>query len=138
MTADFKPRPRIIDKKASIRKLLADPTCRACGQPATNSHHLLGRGQRGDDFEDNLIPVCGSGSHGCHGALHGSPYMTPGGRRWEAQDVRRAIGMRITPAELAYLVERLSEAQAEDHLRRNYHVEIESLEPLRFKEYSPW
>lgn len=107
MTADPKPEPRIVDRGAMKRKLLLDPVCRACGVRACNCHHLIGKGQGGDDVEDNLIPLCGSGSDGCHGALHGSPYMRAG-RRWEAQDVRRAIGLGLRPSEYHYVLVKLA------------------------------
>lgn len=75
MTApDPKPAARIVDRKATTRKLLEDRTCRACGRPASSGHHLLPKGERGDDVVDNVIPLCGDGASGCHGALHGNPY----------------------------------------------------------------
>lgn len=44
--------------------------CRACGiQGPLNRAHLVARGQRGDDVPENIVPLCGSGTWGCHGAL---------------------------------------------------------------------
>lgn len=131
---DTKPAPRIVDPKASRRKLLADRVCRACGQQATNCHHLLGKGgRRGDDVVENMIPLCGSGSHGCHGALHGTPHRHAG-RRWEARDVRLAIGLALRPLEYARLVETLAAAPAAEYLRSAYHVEVASTDPLVMRE----
>jgi hypothetical protein len=125
-----KPRRRRKDSGASRRKLDADPWCRAhlrYGQHvrATNTHHLLGKGQSGDDDPANLIPLCGSGSTGCHGALHGTPYTDASGRRWEARDVRAAIGLGIRPGEYVALVRRIREAPAQERLRRFYLVDAE-------------
>lgn len=129
-TATIKPRKRIKDPKATGRKLAKDGFCRAhrsVGElvRATNTHHLLGKAQGGDDVEPNLIPLCGHGTAGCHGALHGNPYEDASGRRWEAADVRAGIGAAIRPDEVAALVERLGEAPALEHLRRYYLVDVE-------------
>lgn len=131
--ADPKPRPRIVDREASKRKLLRDPWCRSCRRRATNCHHLLGKGGRsGDDVEDNLIPLCGSGAHGCHGALHGNPYEAAG-RRWTALDVRLAIGLTLRPSEYAHVVLTLSAVPAASFLERIYYVELETLHPFKMR-----
>ena len=53
--------------------------CLACGRPASNCHHEphLGMGGRNASFELHgvelrpaLIALCGSGTTGCHGAVH--------------------------------------------------------------------
>lgn len=127
---DTKPAKRIKDRRASGWKLAADPWCRPClhlfGKRvrASNTHHLLGRGQRGDDLPENLIPMCGHGSAGCHGALHGNPYESPLGGRVTAQDVRQAIGLNVRPPEVAYLVWKLGEPAAIEYLLRFYHVRV--------------
>lgn len=72
---DPKPDARIVDPTATRRKVLGDRACRACGNQAATGHHLLPKGERGDDVVDNIVPVCGDGTQGCHGALHGSPYV---------------------------------------------------------------
>lgn len=120
---DPKPAPRIKDSQASVRKLLADPACRACGTRAINCHHLLGKGQRGDDVVENLIPLCGSGSEGCHGALHGNPYsvMLRGTvERRDAAWVRLRIGTNLRMPEWQYLVGKLGGEPACEHVRSNY------------------
>ena len=135
MLAYPKPAPRIVDPEAAKRKLLLDPWCRACGRRAANCHHLLGKGgRRGDDDEDNLIPLCGSGSDGCHGALHGNPYTDRLGRRWTAREVRVRIGLALLPSEYAYVVEKLSQPQAAAFLAANYYVELVRLMPLELRE----
>ena len=32
-------------------------------------HHLVGKDLGGDDKPDNLVPLCGTGTTGCHGAV---------------------------------------------------------------------
>lgn len=47
--------------------------CVICGGIDISVHHILPRSQGGDDVWENLVPLCGSGTHGCHGAVeHGS------------------------------------------------------------------
>jgi hypothetical protein len=46
--------------------------CRVCGRggPAgigCSLHHLVPKSQLGDDVAGNLVPLCGSGTTGCHG-----------------------------------------------------------------------
>jgi hypothetical protein len=130
--ADWKDGPRCKDREASIRKLLADPLCRACGARAVNSHHLIGKGQGGDDDVDNLIPLCGSGSSGCHGALHGNPYVDASGRRWDAFSVRQAIGLGLRPSEYACARQKLGDGCAAT-LARLYHVELAALYPFEIR-----
>jgi hypothetical protein len=53
-----------------------------------NRAHLVPRSQRGDDIEANIVPLCGSGTQGCHGALTDHhPATWPSllaGRDWRA------------------------------------------------------
>ncbi len=142
MPPDPKPAPRVVDKTASRRKLLVDRTCRACGAHAVNCHHLVGRGQGGDDVFNNLIPLCGNGSMGCHGALHGTPYTdSRTGRRWTARDVRQAIGLGLRPSEYRYVLEKLSRSPGiaggevdyepgREFLRVQYGVETITVHPF--------
>jgi hypothetical protein len=122
---DPKPRKRIIDPDARVRKLARDRYCRSCGRRATNCHHLIGKGQSGDDLAENLIPLCGSGSDGCHGALHGNPWVTADGMRFDAHLVRQQIGGHLWPDEILYCIQRLGSYEAaREYLREQYHVEI--------------
>ena len=43
-----------------------DRLCVLCGVRATNWHHRLTRSRGGLDDELNLVPLCGSGTQGCH------------------------------------------------------------------------
>jgi hypothetical protein len=69
-----KPVARIVDKNA--RPLDEMPlligTCPSCGRFVgrdLSRHHVVPKGQGGDDVPENLIWVCGDGTRGCHGVL---------------------------------------------------------------------
>lgn len=75
MAADPKPAARIVDKDVlALARIRLGNSCAACGSPAGSVHHIIPRSQGGDDVMANLVLVCGSGTTGCHGALHGNPY----------------------------------------------------------------
>ena len=66
------PRPprRIVDPYAGIQKVTGEGRCRVCGSRwAISRAHLVPKGQRGDDIDDNIVPLCGGGTDGCHGSL---------------------------------------------------------------------
>jgi hypothetical protein len=44
-----------------------DHACVRCGRRAASWHHRLARGRGGPDDAYNCIPLCGSGTTGCHG-----------------------------------------------------------------------
>ena len=71
--------------------------CRVCGGPATGMHHVLPRGQGGDDVLENCVGLCGDGVLGCHG-------------RVEARDrqVRALLRHSLLPAEVTYVVGKTS------------------------------
>ncbi len=52
-----------------IRKFFAYSPCAHCGQAYESLHHILPRSQGGSDLVDNLVPLCGDGTRGCHGTL---------------------------------------------------------------------
>lgn len=76
---DPKPPRRIKDPQAGAEKTRREARCRICGAPGVyytdanphgmtklTRHHLVPRSQRGDDVDDNLVPLCGDGTTGCH------------------------------------------------------------------------
>lgn len=73
--SDPKDGPRIKASREEWKKLQAAKSgpCRVCGAAAytgnTSLHHLVPRSGGGDDVEDNLVPLCGSGTTGCHGKI---------------------------------------------------------------------
>lgn len=67
--------------------------CRVCGEGGTTLHHLVPRSLGGDDVADNIVPLCGDGTRGCHGAV-------------EARDHQalRELRLSLTPGELKYVL----------------------------------
>jgi len=70
--------------------------CRACGELEVSFHHIVPRSLGGDDVPANLIPLCGSGTTGCHGE-----YETRG-LKW--RQVCAAIRETLTDVEHDYVV----------------------------------
>jgi 5-methylcytosine-specific restriction endonuclease McrA len=69
MTSDFKnPARHRADRLEweQIVKTKLGP-CRCCGQWGSSFHHLVPRSLGGDDVADNIVPLCGDGTRGCHG-----------------------------------------------------------------------
>lgn len=100
---------------AEIRRRKAGP-CRVCGSLMVSMHHLLGGTLRSDE-EDNMIPLCGDGTVGCHGIytsrMRGVSF--DGVTRTWAQ-VASLIRKSLTKRELAYVTERVGL----DGLERRY------------------
>lgn len=130
---DPKERQRIVDRQAARTAALKLLSCAACGGIGANQHHVVQRGSPyfGDDVPANFVSLCGSGTMGCHGALHGSPYwVSVGGLTPERRDadwVRRRVGEHIRrrrPDTIAYVLERLGAAAGRAYLRRNYLLDL--------------
>ncbi len=104
--------------------LLASPGCASCGRRASNADHILQRGAPhfGDDDPRNGLAVCGTGTTGCHGARHGSPYVDATGRRWTPEEVKRRLGEAIVTDHdrLLYLYEKLGVDPARAYIAREY------------------
>lgn len=139
MTVDPKPlggRRRIVDPSAVRRAALRRRECAACGEPGANGHHVLERDDGGDDVDENIVTLCGSGTRGCHGAIHGNPYVSvvarvgPGGspftetERRDRDWVARRIGLHLyeRPETLRYVVERAGLIPACHYLLSRYSV----------------
>lgn len=129
VTPDPKAPARIVDP-AVVRqaRLMLGDECAACGRPPGSIHHIIEKGppHRGDDVDGNLVLVCGHGTMGCHGAIHGNPYVR-NGRRWTREGVRRRIYehiMRCRPDIVAYVNEKLGgPVQGAEYLRLRYYGE---------------
>lgn len=84
--------------------------CRVCRSPYVSLHHLLSGALRSDEL-DNLIPLCGSGTTGCHGIYTSRmPGVSADGvtRTWA--EVADRIRRSLTRAETLYIVDRIGEA----------------------------
>jgi hypothetical protein len=102
MPAESYPRPKPPKRHKATRaeweRLRAEKLgpCRGCNTHLfLTLHHVVPRSLRGGDVAENLIPLCGSGTDGCHGAIQ---TRTPG---WE--HVAARVRARFTPQELAYV-----------------------------------
>ena len=103
---DFKDGARIVDPDLMRQAHWAFDECIICGGIDITIHHILPRSQLGDDVWENLVPLCGSGTHGCHGAVEAG-----------LDSACRALGlyvMRERPDTLAYLERKLGSEGARD------------------------
>ncbi len=109
MTQDPRPAARIVDKKAGRAKVEREGRCRGCGgNRRLNRAHIVPKGQRGDDVDANLIPLCGSGTSGCHGAMtdhhHATEPSLLKGAHWLLVAAR--VRESLTSEERSYVVEK--------------------------------
>lgn len=98
---DPKPEARIVATRQQWQRMreakLYGKRCRCCEHRAATLHHLVPKSLGGDDVLPNLIPLCGDGTLGCHGAVEAS-------RLWARERVRRSL----TDDELEYVVAKKS------------------------------
>jgi 5-methylcytosine-specific restriction endonuclease McrA len=98
---DWKPRARLRLSPGKYRALVrdrleAEPLCRVCGvRRADGCHHLVPKDYGGDDVAANLVPLCGSGTTGCHGRVEARHRRT-------RSELRAALRLE----ELTYVVAR--------------------------------
>lgn len=60
--------------------------CRVCREPWDSLHHLYPRGQGGDDCYENMVPLCGSGTSGCHGLVEAHDPVARAAVRYSLSD----------------------------------------------------
>lgn len=123
MRPDPKRARRVVDAQAMQRARLREDECGSCGRRGANAHHILAKGSPhfGDDVLENLIVLCGSGSMGCHGALHGAPYIDGKGKRWDGAEVRVALGRAFFSRRrdiISYVLGKLGHEPGARHLER--------------------
>lgn len=143
MSADPKSGKRIVDPGVYALARIRWDACAACGGEPGSVHHIVQRGSPyfGDDVIANVLLLCGSGTTGCHGAWHGSPYTVthhvrihpwcgvpePLKERRDADWVAGRLGVRIATSRadtLAYLIEKLGRVPAQEFLLRNYRTTV--------------
>lgn len=108
---DPKPDARIRDPHAGLEKMRREGRCRVCaGRYLLSRHHVVPKGQRGDDVDENLVPLCGE----CHGALHRDDQPQFRGGRTIGQVLR----VKLRADELAYIVAKKGEAWLDAHYPR--------------------
>lgn len=64
-------------------------SCKSCGKPAVNLHHVVYRSQGGTDEPSNLIPLC----FGCHSGHHDNNSPTTE----ELKDMLKGEKDRLSP-----------------------------------------
>lgn len=96
VTPDWKPARRVKDPTAGTAKVRREARCRACGYVGSDLSraHLVGKGVRGDDVDANIIPLCGGGNTGCHGAFDGQTEVATEPSLLRGRD-RRFVASRI-------------------------------------------
>jgi hypothetical protein len=81
-------------EKIRARKLDGWP-CRVCDDnKAETLHHIVSKSLGGADVADNLVPLCGSGTTGCHGLIEAH-------EMWACT----RLGQRLTNAERQYVID---------------------------------
>jgi len=106
---DWKPAKRQKNPKVMKSLHIRGVTCVLCGEPGT-LHHIYPKGQGGDDVEENLIGLCGSGTTGCHGLITGEDEIT-----------RRDLGQYLLlqrPDAISYIISKLGEEAGKAWLAR--------------------
>jgi hypothetical protein len=87
-----------------------------CRRLVHSFHHLLSKGQGGDDVLSNLAGLYGDGTRGCHGALtSGNPVIDLDGSRIIPAEVRAGIGRRLREDQRAYVVNREGQWYLDKH-----------------------
>ena len=111
---------RKVDVLATTRAVLTWTECATCDERSATGHHVLARGAPyfGDDVPENIVPLCGSGTTGCHGRIENEDALT-----------RVRLGVHIArerPDVLVYLEEKLGAVAAADWLCRRLYVAVEA------------
>jgi hypothetical protein len=116
---DFKSGPRIVDPELMRQAHWAFDECVICGGIDISIHHIIPRGGwcnvLGDDVWENLVPLCGSGTHGCHGGVEAG-----------LDSVCHALGRYVVeerPDTMEYLLQKFDTVEARgEFLRRSLRV----------------
>lgn len=127
MTPDPKPTGRVKDRDAFAYARVREDACAACGRPPANAHHILPKDKGGDDVAENLTMLCGTGTWGCHGVMHGNPYTDHDGKRWQRAETSAAIGRHLLatrPDSIQYVLTRLGWSPGREWLRREYAISL--------------
>lgn len=104
------------DEWIEFHEWRSEQTCWVCHSArATNTHHIYPRGQGGDDYIENLAPLCGTGTTGCHGRIHARDLVA-----------RSLLRQSMTSDNLAYLIHKLGDGPAAAWLERHYPERVSS------------
>jgi translation elongation factor EF-Tu-like GTPase len=119
---DYKDPPRVKDAQVYHAFHRMHRECLHCGRGNTTAAHLL-RGPKREDVLDGLVPLCGGGSSGCHGAFdEGHAYIGDFGRKVTPAAVRLSVAFFLRSEagadHAAYLIRRLGPFGAEDYVQK--------------------
>ncbi len=115
-----KPRKqtRTVDKKATTRQVLKRRACFCggvlCDGVGATGHHVMPKGNGGDDVDENIVTASGSGTTGCHGLLENNDVTA-----------RRLLGEHLVlerPDVLDYVRDKLGEVAGNDWLSRRLFI----------------
>lgn len=106
---------RIVNPAAVVAKVLAERECRVCGKPASNGDHIIQKGapHYGDDVEENVVPLCGTGTSGCHGKKHDRDPET-----------MLIYGERLKPDEIEYVRSKLGQEEGDAWLFNTFRLMV--------------
>jgi hypothetical protein len=90
-------------------------TCVLCRDPGS-LHHVYPRGQGGDDVEENIVGLCGSGSSGHHGLIEDGDVA--------ARHELGAYIMAERPDIVFYMQGKLGEEAGREWLRKRLYMSI--------------
>jgi hypothetical protein len=111
-------------EKDALDKVFEYACCAHCGMRPIERHHVVPRGQGGDDVAEDLCPLCRS----CHGKLEGHE------SEWRAiaMSVRSYVFAR--PERLAYVLGKLGE----DRLDARYPALAERCARVVYRDFGNW
>lgn len=71
--------------------------CELCGREGLGVHHRLKRSAGGSWSPANLLRLCGSGTHGCHGRVEAEPLLSEELGLWTLRHQDEGGPMLCTP-----------------------------------------
>jgi hypothetical protein len=121
-TPDLKPGPRVKDPAVYHQFHRLNKTCLHCGRRNITAAHLL-RGPNREDVLEGLVPLCGGGSSGCHGAFDsGHSYIGDYDVKVTPEAVRFSVAYALRSEEweasAAYLIRVLGPFGAEAYVQK--------------------
>lgn len=109
-----KKEKRKVDKQATKRAVSKQRSCGICGERSATGHHVISRGQGGDDVPANIVALCGSGTTGCHGEIENNNVSA-----------RRKLGEHLVLDRtdvIFYVKEKLGDTAGDDWLARRLFI----------------
>lgn len=119
---DPRPPKRVRDQSVYAQFHAKGHVCLHCGNRNVTAAHLL-RGSKREDVLAALVPLCGHGSWGCHGAFDSSQaYTGDFGRKVTPEAVKASVAAFLRSeageAHAAYLISKLGVFGAERFVQK--------------------